>query len=159
MGTVLKAARIAAMDGVRKGHFLNPEAVRTGRSLGDAAGLTGIGVHLIEVAPGRDSTEHHAHHHEEEAVFVLSGEGVAVIGDEEVAIGPGDFVGHPRGGPAHHVRATGSAPLRMLVMGQRLAHDVCDYPRAGRRLYRNAGMAWNLVDLAAVEEPEAGRGR
>lgn len=39
----------------------------------DATGLKSMGIHLITVEPGRDSTEHHFHHFEEEAIYVLSG--------------------------------------------------------------------------------------
>ncbi|SDZ13910.1 hypothetical protein SAMN05444004_106188 [Jannaschia faecimaris] len=49
---LLRAADIAAMQGLAKTHFLNPRARRINKSLGDATGLTGLGIHLIEVAPG-----------------------------------------------------------------------------------------------------------
>jgi uncharacterized cupin superfamily protein len=62
----LSAEAIAAMEGVRKVHYLNPDAVRINKSLGDAVGLKNIGVHLISVPPGHRSTEFHVHHYEEE---------------------------------------------------------------------------------------------
>ena len=37
---LVTAAEIAAMEGLRKTHFLNPNAVRVNKSLGDLAGLT-----------------------------------------------------------------------------------------------------------------------
>ncbi len=153
----LSADEIAATGGLDKTHFLNPRARRVNKSLGDMTGLTGIGVHLIEVAPGAETTEHHLHHGEDEAVYVLSGTATAVIGDEEVAIGPGDFLGYRKGGLAHSIRNTGSGTLRCLVVGERSTHDVGDYPRLGKRLYRSAGLPWNLVDHAAISEPKAGR--
>jgi len=154
---LLRAADIAAMQGLAKTHFLNGRARRLNKSLGDATGLTGLGIHLIEVASGDLSTEHHVHHHEDEAVFVLDGQGMAHIGNDSHAIGPGDFLGHPAGGAAHSIENTGTAPLRMLVMGQRLAHDVGDYPKLGKRIYRNAGLPWDLVDLDQVTHPDAGK--
>ncbi|MEM7710776.1 MAG: cupin, partial [Pseudomonadota bacterium] len=51
-GPLLRAAEIAAMAGLAKTHFLNPQAKRLNKSLGDAVGLTGLGIHLIEVQPG-----------------------------------------------------------------------------------------------------------
>lgn len=66
----------------------------------------------------------------------------------------GDFVGLPAGGPAHVFHNPGPEPLRCLVVGSRLAHDVGDYPRLGKRLYRNDGV-WNMVDLADVSDPKA----
>ena len=38
-----------------------------------------------------------------------------------------------------------------------LPHDVADYPALGKRIYRNVGMAWNLVNVGDVEEPQGGR--
>lgn len=153
---LLRAVEIAALAGEAKTHFLNPGARRTNRSLGDATGLTGLGIHLIEVAPGDATTEHHRHHHEDEAIYVLSGTAEARIGDETVTVRPGDFLGHAAGGAAHSLVATGSEPLRCLVMGQRLAHDVCDYPTAGKRLFRNAGLPWQVADMDDLSDPKAG---
>lgn len=154
---ILRAADIAAMAGLAKTHFLNPEAQRVNKSLGDATGLTGLGIHLIEVAPPHESTEIHVHYHEDEAVFILSGTAIARIGDDEHAVSAGDFIGYRKGGLAHGLRATGTETLRVLVIGQRLDHDVTDYPRLGKRLYRNAGLPWNLVDHDQIESPQAGR--
>lgn len=153
---LIKAEEIAAMEGLAKTHFLNPNAQRINKSLGDLTGLAGLGFHLIEIAPGHESTEHHRHLYEEECVYVLSGAGIAVIGEAEHAIGPGDFIGYRAGGEAHSLRNDGAAPLRCLVVGQRLAHDVSDYPRLGKRLYRNAGQPWDLVDREAIAKPVGG---
>jgi uncharacterized cupin superfamily protein len=149
---LLTAAQIEAMDGTQKTHFLNPNAKRTNKSLGDATGLTGLGVHLIEVQPGDETTECHAHHHEDECVFVLSGTATARIGEETHQIGPGDFVGYRAGGLAHTILNTGDAPLRLLVIGQRLPHDVADYPDKAKRIFRNADLPWTLVDHADLQE-------
>lgn len=149
---LIPAAEIAAMPGLQKTHFLNPNARRINKSLGDLTGLTGLGFHLIEIAPGHDSTEHHRHHHEDECVFILSGTGTAMIGDDSHAIGPGDFIGYRKGGLAHSIRNTGDTALRCIVIGERLAHDVGDYPRLGKRIYRNAGLPWALVDQDAIDE-------
>lgn len=145
----LSADAIEAMEGTLKTHFLNDNAVRLNKSLGDAVGLKDIGVHMISVEPGRDSTEHHVHHFEEECVYVLSGEGVVRLGEEQQTIGAGDFIGCPTNGVPHSMRATGEEPLVCLVMGQRLNQDVGDYPEQGKRLYRNNG-AWDLVDHADI---------
>ena len=76
---LLKATDIENMTGERKVHFLNPNAVRINKSLGDAVGLNQLGMHLIYVEPGRDTTEYHKHHFEEECVYVLSGRGPLTI--------------------------------------------------------------------------------
>ncbi len=153
---LITADQIGKMEGLRKRHFLNPNAVRINKSLGDRTGLTGLGFHLIEVGVGHETTEHHVHYHEDECVYVLEGRATAFIGEEGYDIGPGDFLGYPKGGPAHSILNTGTSLLRCIVVGQRLAHDVGDYPRQNKRIFRNVGLPWNLVDLAVIEEPKAG---
>jgi uncharacterized cupin superfamily protein len=147
---------IEQMQGLKKTHFLNPKARRINKSLGDAAGLTGIGFHIIEVEPGDETTEHHVHYHEDECIYVLSGEAVAVIGDEKFQIKSGDFIGYRKGGLAHSIVNNGNEIFRCIVVGERLAHDVADYPKLEKRLYRNQKMPWNLVDHKDIAEPAAG---
>jgi uncharacterized cupin superfamily protein len=149
---LITSQEIAEMEGTGKTHFKNPNAKRINKSLGDVAGLTGFGFHIIEVEPGHETTEHHLHHHEDECVFVLSGTATAVIGDEEFALRQGDFIGYRKGGLPHSIRNTGPETLRCIVVGERLPHDVCDYPRQNKRMFRNPGMPWNLVDLSEIEE-------
>lgn len=153
---VLKRAEIDAMPGLNKTHFLNDNARRVNKSLGDETGLTGLGFHIIDVPPGCESTEFHVHYHEDECTYVLAGTGTVVIGDARHAIGPGDFIGYRKGGLPHTMENTGTEVLRCIVVGQRLAHDVGDYPNQGKRIFRNAGLPWDLVDLDAIENPNAG---
>jgi uncharacterized cupin superfamily protein len=149
---LLTAADIEQIAGERKIHFLNPNAVRINKSLGDAVGLNHIGVHIIHVEPGRETTEYHIHHYEEECVYVLSGSATAIIGDNCYKIGPGDFIGLPRNTVAHNIINDGDETLVCLVMGQRLAQDVSDYPNQGKRLYRNSGQ-WDLVEHNTIVDP------
>ena len=132
---LLKAASIEAMAVQRTPHDLNPNAIRLKKALGDATGLTQLGVHLITLMPGHDSSEYHRHLYEEEFVYILSGHGEAVINEQRYEIAAGDFLGFARNGPAHVMTNTGNEPLAFLVAGQRLEHDVCDYPRKNKRLY------------------------
>jgi uncharacterized cupin superfamily protein len=147
---LLRSADIQQMRGRLKTHFLNPNAVRLSRSLGDAVGLSRIGVHWVEVEPGRDSSEYHMHYQEEECVFVLAGQGTACIDGEDYPVAAGDFLGLPRGRAAHNIRNTGDERLVLLVMGQRLEQDVADYPDRGKRIYRSAA-GWDLVDIEEIE--------
>ena len=116
----LSAKQIAAMTGVRRVHNLNPAAIRTDKSLGDEAGLKNIGIHLISIAPGDKSTEFHAHKYEDEAIYVLSGHGTEVIGDESHKIEPGDFIGLPAGGPAHETVNDGTEPRKRMTDSMRV---------------------------------------
>lgn len=154
---VITKEEIDAYEGIDKTHFLNANAKRINKSLGDLTGLTGFGFHIIEVAPGHESTELHMHHHEDECVYVLSGTAEAQVGEESFQIKAGDFIGYRAGGAAHRLKNNGESVLRCIVVGQRLKHDVGEYPALGKRLYRNEGLAWNLVDLDHIDEPNAGK--
>jgi uncharacterized cupin superfamily protein len=147
----LSAEKIAAMEGVRRVHTLNPAAIRMDKSLGDEVGLKNIGIHLISIAPGDKSTEFHTHRYEDEAIYVLSGRGTEIMGETKQKIGPGDFIGFPAGGDAHETINDGTEPLVCLVIGQRLSQDVVDYPRRGKRLYRNSGQR-DMVDYENLEK-------
>ncbi|WP_419796974.1 MAG: cupin domain-containing protein [Terasakiella sp.] len=154
---VLKKEEIEAFAGTDKTHFLNPNGKRINKSLGDLTGISGFGFHLIEVPPGADSTEFHVHFHEDECTYVLSGHGIVRIGEERTDIGPGDFIGYRKGGLAHCMTNTGPEVLKCIVVGQRLAHDVGEYPDKNKRLFRNEGMKWEMVDLDKIEHPQGGK--
>jgi uncharacterized cupin superfamily protein len=151
---LLKADDIEQMVGERKVHFLNPNAIRINKSLGDWVGLNHIGVHMIYVEPGKETTEYHKHYYEEECVYVLSGSGKLIIEGDTYQFEKGDFVGFPRNTAAHCILNDNNQTLVCLVMGQRLEQDVSDYPNKGKRLYRNSG-DWNLVELGLITNPKS----
>lgn len=150
---VVKKSQIDSMPGLAKSHFLNESAQRNNKSLGDLTGITGFGFHLIEVPPGKESTEFHVHYYEDECTYVLSGSGMVRIGDSEHKIAAGDFIGYRKNGEAHTMINTGSDPLTCIVVGERLAHDVGDYPEKKKRIFRNFGRAANVVEFENIEEP------
>lgn len=154
---ILKKSEIESMEGLFKQHFLNPGAQRNNKSLGDLTGIKGFGFHIIEVPPGKESTEYHMHYYEDECVYVLSGFGKATIGEEDFDVAEGDFIGYRAGGKAHTMINTGAENLKCIVVGQRLEHDVGDYPRLKKRIYRHAGRPWDLVDLDNLKHPDAGK--
>jgi uncharacterized cupin superfamily protein len=109
------------------------------------AGLTRVAVGVTRVPAGRASWPKHLHHHDEEWLFVLSGQGIAEVGDEAHGIGPGDFLGFPAGGPAHQVTAGASDDLVFLHGGDAWSSrgvEIVDYPALGRRkTFTGAGNA------------------
>ncbi|MGF1571264.1 MAG: cupin domain-containing protein [Nodosilinea sp.] len=143
---LLTASAIAALAEEVFVHPLNPKAIRHGKSLGDATGLHHIGVHLVRVEPGYDSTQYHVHQGEEEFIYVISGRGLADIGDQTTEVGPGDFMGFAAGGPPHSLSNPFETDLVYLVGGLRLDFDICDYPRVNTRLYRR-GLQRQYADL------------
>ena len=156
MSSIVKRDEIEAREGLAKTHFLNDNAKRVNKSLGDLTGLKNIGFHIIEIAPGHESTEFHVHLIEEECAYILSGTGVVTIDEAEHDIGPGDFIAYPAGGSPHSMRNNGTEVLRCIVVGQRLVNDIVDYPRLSKRLYRHEG-GNDLVDLGAIAAPTMGR--
>ena len=154
---IVTREEIESFQGVEKQHFLNDNARRRNKSLGDLTGLNGIGFHIIEIQPGYESTELHVHYHEEECVYILEGEAQATLGDKSYEVHAGDFIGYRAGGEPHKLENTGDQVLRCIVVGQRLDHDVGDYPRLKKRIFRSKGLTWNLVNLEDIEEPVAGR--
>jgi uncharacterized cupin superfamily protein len=147
---LLSAAAIRGMNEDKFVHFLNPGAIRYTRSLGDATGLQSLGVHLVRLKSGDDSTEYHFHHQDEEWVYILSGRGVAEIGGKRYPINAGDFMGFVAGSRPHAMRNPYRRDLVYLVGGNRWPMDVCEYPRINKRRYRMNGE--NVyVDLAALQ--------
>ena len=70
---LLTASDVQALPEEVRPHPLDASIVRHTRSLGDAAGLTTLGVHLVRLTRGGTSSALHLHHQEEEWVYVLSG--------------------------------------------------------------------------------------
>ncbi|MEK6592694.1 MAG: cupin domain-containing protein [Pseudomonadota bacterium] len=147
---LLRAAEIEAIPEEARVHALDSSSVRHTRSLGDATGLSSIGIHRVRLTPGRTSSVYHFHHHDEEWIYVLSGRGVAEIGDEKFEIGTGDFMGFVAGSLPHNLVNPNAEDLVYLVGGNRLLYDVCDYPRLRKRRYRvngkNEYVDWDTLD-------------
>jgi len=148
---LLRAQDIAALPEEARTHALDPEAIRHTRSLGDAVGLQSLGVHLVRLTSGRRSSVLHFHHHDEEWIYVLSGRGLAEIGDDTFDVGAGDFMGFVAGSAPHNLYNPNPEDLVYLVGGNRLPYDVCDYPRSRMRRYRTHGVN-EYVNLDAPEK-------
>lgn len=148
---LLKAEKIAAMEQDIRVHQFNSNAVRHTRSLGDLTGLETLGVHLVRVEPGRESTQFHSHQVDEEFLYILSGHGIAEIGDESFEVGPGDFMGFTAHSLPHTMTNPYAEDLTYLMAGNRNNIDICDYPRIRRRMYRVDGKK-EFVDLDSLED-------
>lgn len=143
------AAEIAAAPGVRFRHPLNPRSDVRLRALGDAAGLTRIGVTLALLLPGTESFLYHSHERAEEFIYIVSGRGLAEIDEERFEVGPGDFMGFRAPGPAHHLTNPFSEDLVYLTGGERVAFEVGRFPRLGRTSIMVGGRVL-LADDAAL---------
>lgn len=135
----LSATTIADWPERRHQHQFNQNAVRMTRTLGIAAGLAGIGLHLIRLEPGRASTQHHWHDADEEFIYILQGRAVACLGDRRIEVGPGDFMGFAAPSAAHSLENPFEQDLLYLVGGECNAVDLVHYPRIGRTLIKSHG--------------------
>jgi len=138
------------MAGQDSRHFLNCDARHLQKPLGEIAGLTKLGFHLIEVPIGSASCALHQHLCDGGCVYILEGAGTARIGDMVLQVEAGDFIDCPAGGEAHDLRNTGSNILICIIVGQRLDFDIVDYPEQARLLYRANGEKGDLVDMAVI---------
>jgi len=135
-------------------HQFNDKAIRHTRSLGDELGLTTLGFHLVRLQTGDESTEFHLHHMDEEFIYILSGSGVAEIGDDCCDVGAGDFLGFKQGSLPHSMKNPNKEDLVYLMGGTRSEFDICDYPRLNRRMYRVNGIKkyLDMDDLHDVQK-------
>lgn len=108
---------------------------REKRALGDAAGLTTIGINHTTLSPGAASSMRHWHTREDEFVFVLAGELALVTNKGEVTIRAGQCAGFPAGrSDGHQFVNRGSVPAVYLEMSNRDETDVAHYPDVDLRL-------------------------
>lgn len=102
---------------------------REKRALGDAFGLKTIGINLTILPPGKESSMRHWHTHEEEFVYVLSGEVVLVTDAGEQTLKAGMCAGFPldtRDG--HQLVNRSSGPAVYLEVSNRDPRDGAHYP-------------------------------
>ena len=136
---LLRADEIAALPEKRNVHQFDDGAVRHARELGTRLGLERIGLHLVRLEPGRASTTFHYHEADEEFLYVLSGTGVAEIGEHRVTVGAGDLMAFGAPSPAHRLLNEGTEDLVYLMGGERNETDVVRYPRDGWTLVKAGG--------------------
>ena len=98
------------------------------KRLGAAAGGAGIGVSWFEIQPGKKAFPNHFHLANEEAVYVLEGEGILRLGEEMHHIRAGDYIAFPPGPPGHQILNRGTAPLRYLALSTMREPEVAVYP-------------------------------
>ena len=116
---------------------------REKRPLGDALGLVKIGINHTTLPPGKESSMRHWHTHEEEFIYVLSGEVVLRTDGGEQVLTAGMCAGFPplRGnekGDGHQLVNRGNAPAVYLEVSTR---DPLD-----EACYSEVDLRWNAPD-------------
>ncbi len=102
---------------------------RQKRAVGDALGLSKIGVNLTRIPPGVMSAQRHCHTHEDEFIIVLEGALTLVTDGGEQVLGPGMMAGFPAGsGDGHHlINRTNKDALYLEVGNRDKANDDVNY--------------------------------
>jgi uncharacterized cupin superfamily protein len=103
-------------------------------SIGGGIGARKLGVSLAVVAPGKRAFPKHAHHVNEEMMYVLEGQGMYHCGAESAPIKAGDLIAAPPGdgSTAHQIENTSDAVLRYLTFSTKLEPEVVEYPDSGK---------------------------
>jgi uncharacterized cupin superfamily protein len=108
--------------------YAEPVNARVRQALGHAGGLTDVGVNLVHLPPGSWSSQRHWHTHEEELVYVLSGELTLLTAAGEQQLRVGDCAAFPKNVPdGHHMINRGEETAVYLDIGTRCADDTCNY--------------------------------
>lgn len=92
-----------------------------------------VGVLIESPDPGKRLCPRHYHLLEEEHALILEGEVTLLLGNQIIAMRPGDYVCFPAGVKiGHSFMNTGTGPCSYLMIGQRNPADVCVYPTPTR---------------------------
>lgn len=113
---------------------------RETRALGDAFGLTHLGVSMATIQPGKHSSVRHYHAEEDELVYVLEGELVLETNAGEEPLRAGMVVGFPAGvADGHRLINRSNAPATYLAMSNRHPNDSAVYPDEDLRCLKQDG--------------------
>ncbi|MGI9276455.1 MAG: cupin domain-containing protein [Endozoicomonas sp.] len=104
------------------------------KHLGSAAGGRALGMVMLELSPGKQSSPLHLHTAEEEHIFLVEGEATLLHGEDCIHLSAGDYACFLPGTDqqAHALYNHSQEVCRFLVMGQRCKDDVVVYPEQNR---------------------------
>ena len=104
--------------------------------MGARVGLSKLGFLLTIVEPGKSAFPHHVHSANDEAFFIIEGEGTYRFGDESYPIKAGDLLAAPAGGPdmAHQIINSGSETLKYIGVSTTNEPDLVEYPDSDKFL-------------------------
>jgi uncharacterized cupin superfamily protein len=111
-------------------------------------GARRLGYQLIRLPSGQSTFPMHFHHFGEELFYVMEGQCTLLTTRGQSQVRQGDFIAFPPGpAGAHKFTNQGPRPCVLLALGERLPHDVGEYPDSekinvfakrdtGQRLFR-----------------------
>ena len=132
---------------------------REKRALGEALGLTKIGVNLTTLPPGKESSMRHYHTREDEMVFVVEGEVVLRTDGGEQVLRAGMCAGFPAGSrDGHQLVNRSGAPARYLEISNQDPLDDAEYSDVDLAMHRDAAgrNVFTRRDGSAFDAPGTG---
>jgi len=132
---LVRAARVKEAEDSGS-HPWNAKSLVIGTHLSRVGGLKRCGVSIVQIPSGHESFAYHAHHREEEWIYILTGKAVAEIDGSEYEVGPGDFMAFPTPSVPHHLRNPFQEELVYLMGGENLAFEVADFLCHGKRMVK-----------------------
>lgn len=109
---------------------------RQRRALGDALGLTKIGVNLTTLEPGKESSMRHWHTQEDEFIYVVSGEVVLRTNGGEQVLSAGQCAGFKAGvADGHQLFNRTSTTAVYLAISNRDGSDAAYYPDVDMQMH------------------------
>ena len=98
---------------------------RMRQRLGDAGGLSDVGINLMNLPPGAWSSQRHWHPHEDEFVYLLEGELTLIEDDGETLLRSSECAAFPKGtGNGHHMINRSGSTAIYLEVGTHAPTDV-----------------------------------
>jgi uncharacterized cupin superfamily protein len=118
-----------------------------------AGGLTQFGAYTDRLMPGATSSQRHWHSAEDEMIYVLDGTATVIDNDGAHDLAPGEAACWPHGNPnAHHIANRTDTPVTYIIIGTRVAGDICHYPDEAERQV-NLATTWAIeTDAGEVIE-------
>jgi uncharacterized cupin superfamily protein len=117
------------------------------RDLARAGGSVRTGLRHVTVPPGKLAAPPHCHSAEEELFVVLEGDGVAILGSEELDVRAGSVLSRPPATRVAHAIRADAGGLTYLAYGTREPNDIAFYPRSGKVYLRGVGVIARLEQL------------
>lgn len=109
--------------------FAAQVAGRTKRPLGNLFGLSNFGVNLTHLSPQAASALRHAHSHQDEFIFIVSGHPTLYTDAGSTQLQPGMCAGFKAGsGNAHRLVNETDTEVVYLEVGDRTPSDKVTYP-------------------------------
>jgi len=143
---LIRTSKMSRTDGYHLRHPMQDDAEVYWANLSQQAGMERAHLNFVRVPPGKAAFPIHSHAIQEEFVFILSGTGVARIGEDDLPVGPGDYLGYPVDGTPHGLRNTGSEDLVCLMGGERTPTEVATFPELGKiAIQHGTGMTFHEI--------------